>query len=130
MGQKTGGKEGGVGGVGCKHQLNTKGRTMKAAKYNPLYNINSSSGSQISTSPRGTGRLSHKHCRTKPSTLIFFKSHKAPSYHSINGVVVTWVVATSRDCLDPPGVRFPLNASAFWCFFSLSAAIRFRQSII
>ncbi|KAL1679499.1 FAD binding domain-containing protein [Schizophyllum commune] len=27
---------------------------------------------------------------------------------SINGVVVTWVVA---NCLDPPGVRFPLNAS-------------------
>ena len=26
-------------------------------------------------------------------------------YISINGVVVTWVVA-----IDPPGVRFPLNA--------------------
>ena len=25
--------------------------------------------------------------------------------HRINGVVVTWVVA-----IDPPGVRFPLNA--------------------
>ena len=30
---------------------------------------------------------------------------------SINGVVVTWVVAISRVTLDPPGVRFPLNAS-------------------
>ena len=28
------------------------------------------------------------------------------SLTSINGVVVTWVVA-----IDPPGVRFPLNAS-------------------
>ncbi|KAI5885538.1 uncharacterized protein SCHCODRAFT_02593253 [Schizophyllum commune H4-8] len=28
---------------------------------------------------------------------------------SINGVVVTWVVA---NCLDPPGVRFPLNVGA------------------
>ena len=29
---------------------------------------------------------------------------------SINGVVVTWVVA-----IDPPGVRFPLNAFNFLC---------------
>ena len=28
--------------------------------------------------------------------------------HRINGVVVTWVVA-----IDPPGVRFPLNAIVF-----------------
>ena len=28
--------------------------------------------------------------------------------HRINGVVVTWVVA-----IDPPGVRFPLNAICF-----------------
>ena len=35
-------------------------------------------------------------CRTVPST-------------SINGVVVTWVVA-----IDPPGVRFPLNAWEPW----------------
>ena len=28
-----------------------------------------------------------------------------PFNYSINGVVVTWVVA-----IDPPGVRFPLNA--------------------
>ena len=28
---------------------------------------------------------------------------------SINGVVVTWVVA-----IDPPGVRFPLNAFKGW----------------
>ena len=31
----------------------------------------------------------------------------------INGVVVTWVVA-----IDPPGVRFPLNADAFVSFHS------------
>ena len=31
--------------------------------------------------------------------------------HRINGVVVTWVVA-----IDPPGVRFPLNAL---CSFAL-----------
>ena len=29
----------------------------------------------------------------------------------INGVVVTWVVAIRVEKLDPPGVRFPLNAS-------------------
>ena len=29
---------------------------------------------------------------------------------SINGVVVTWVVAIRVNKLDPPGVRFPLNA--------------------
>ena len=32
-------------------------------------------------------------------------------YISINGVVVTWVVA-----IDPPGVRFPLNAVWFLIF--------------
>ena len=33
---------------------------------------------------------------------------------SINGVVVTWIVATitgAYSIVDPPGVRFPLNAS-------------------
>ena len=34
----------------------------------------------------------------------------------INGVVVTWVVAILEIRLDPPGVRFPLNA----CFFPWS----------
>ena len=33
---------------------------------------------------------------------------KASLMISINGVVVTWVVA-----IDPPGVRFPLNALFF-----------------
>ena len=32
-------------------------------------------------------------------------------HNSINGVVVTWVVAIRVEKLDPPGVRFPLNAS-------------------
>ena len=31
---------------------------------------------------------------------------RANDFGRINGVVVTWVVA-----IDPPGVRFPLNAS-------------------
>ena len=31
--------------------------------------------------------------------------------YRINGVVVTWVVA-----IDPPGVRFPLNAVWFFIF--------------
>jgi hypothetical protein len=33
-------------------------------------------------------------------------------YQGINGVVVTWVVAIMCG-LDPPGVRFPLNALNF-----------------
>ena len=35
----------------------------------------------------------------------------------INGVVVTWVVATELK-LDPPGVRFPLNADSFCVLLS------------
>ena len=31
------------------------------------------------------------------------------TFRRINGVVVTWVVATVSG-VDPPGVRFPLNA--------------------
>jgi hypothetical protein len=38
--------------------------------------------------------------------------------NGINGVVVTWVVAIVAVKLDPPGVRFPLNAEFF---FSLSS---------
>ena len=39
--------------------------------------------------------------------------------HRINGVVVTWVVA-----IDPPGVRFPLNAIAFLSSPSIILDIR------
>ena len=35
----------------------------------------------------------------------------------INGVVVTWVVAIELK-LDPPGVRFPLNAESFFVLLS------------
>ena len=41
---------------------------------------------------------------------------------SINGVVVTWVVA-----IDPPGVRFPLNAYVFIFFLVL---VRYRASMM
>ena len=34
----------------------------------------------------------------------------------INGVVVTWIVATIGLSVDPPGVRFPLNAYTFSFF--------------
>ena len=58
-------------------------------------------------------------CRNMKLQLFFFLEFwfeaccfNLPSYTiSINGVVVTWVVA-----IDPPGVRFPLNAGIFFCF--------------
>ena len=40
----------------------------------------------------------------------------------INGVVVTWVVAIVEIRLDPPGVRFPLNATSS-CFFLRSKTV-------
>ena len=40
--------------------------------------------------------------------------HCQDEFHRINGVVVTWVVA-----IDPPGVRFPLNAGLIFSSFSL-----------
>ena len=43
--------------------------------------------------------------RIRDTTIYNIES---PSITSINGVVVTWVVA-----IDPPGVRFPLNALFF-----------------
>jgi hypothetical protein len=41
---------------------------------------------------------------------------------SINGVVVTWVVAIRVNKLDPPGVRFPLNA--FLQIFLVSTSLQ------
>jgi hypothetical protein len=41
---------------------------------------------------------------------------------SINGVVVTWVVA-----IDPPGVRFPLNAPVFLFLFRPRIALYFHR---
>jgi hypothetical protein len=45
-------------------------------------------------------------------------------YTSINGVVVTWVVANRLLEVDPPGVRFPLNAMIFWSYPSFEASSR------
>ncbi len=50
-----------------------------------------------------------RRCRTLYVQGVIFSvvdiGHEAQTLTCINGVVVTWVVA-----IDPPGVRFPLNA--------------------
>ena len=54
----------------------------------------------------------------RESTVVLRPSHHkglAVGKYRINGVVVTWVVA-----IDPPGVRFPLNAFCLLVASSLS----------
>ena len=66
-------------------------------------------------------------CASRPASMSRLSDHSIPSTRvisvqrcpkvRINGVVVTWVVA-----IDPPGVRFPLNACCIFlsrCLFSL-----------
>ena len=53
------------------------------------------------------------------------KSREWNVFQRINGVVVTWVVAiaNSDSPIDPPGVRFPLNASVVLYGFFLFGEI-------
>ena len=115
--------------TGRKNHYFREDRSIQRCSYsyhcyrNKLYYMQSEWGQHLF---EGIFKRDVKYSTYDPEVDVIIQSKlyyllKASLMISINGVVVTWVVA-----IDPPGVRFPLNAmfqNFLTCLFCLSACV-------